>query len=376
MFGYNYFARPFANWNQRAGETVVMPEPEPEIPAPEAAYASLSPREKVTQMLAVPLVATESAPVSTEWLERENPGFLLIFGDQLRKSQITEVIAALRSLPKAQGKLLLPAIAVDHEGGEVQRLNGIGYTELPSWRELCAAEESERQELLQQSSWELAETGVNFVLAPMLDLAASNNILGSRVCGADVDLVASRSAEFSTEFMNKNILPVYKHFPGIGRATRDLHFNFTQVAVDDETSELYRNLLNSFPQAGVMVTHAGVSNSADPNTPCSLSPECVGALHRYFPLTLTFTDSLTMEAAFYSQAGEARQTLAEVSVQAVRAGNDVLLYDQAVSDEDLEMIVAALVTNYETDEDFARRVDDSVQKIILYKEFLNLIILE
>ncbi len=376
MLGYNYFAKPFANRNQRAGETVVVAEPEPEIPATAAAYNSLTPREKVTQMLAVPLVATESAPVSTEWLERENPGFLLVFGDELRKSQITEVIAALRSLPQSRGKLLLPAVAVDHEGGEVQRLNGIGYTELPSWRELCAAEESERQELLEQSSRELAETGVNFVLAPVLDLAVNNHILGNRVCGADSELVASSSAEFSEAFISKNILPVYKHFPGIGSATRDLHFNFAQVTVDDETSLLYNNLLNRFPQAGVMITHAGVSNSSDPNTPCSLSPECVGALHRYFPLVLTFTDSLTMEAVFYSQAGEARKTLAEVSAQAVRAGNDVLLYDQAVSDEDLAEIVAILVENYETDAVFARHVDDSVQKIILYKEFLDLIAAE
>lgn len=383
LLGYNYFAKPFAYLNEQAmeeadyAEKAALGDDQPETNSAttissDEISANLSPRAKIAQLMAVPLEASSDAAVSTEWVEQNNPGLLVVYGSELRKSSTTELLASFKSLPKAHGARLLPAMVVDHEGGKVQRLNGIGYTKLPSWSELCNLSDDERLEYLDQSSRELADTGINIVLAPVVDLAGPNAILGDRVCDDDWEKVASASAEFIKTFSSRNIISVLKHFPDIGSVTQDLHKSYARVAVSDESSELYRALLKQYPRTGVMISHAGVTNGGFADSPCSLNPDCVGALHGYFPTILTFTDSLNMQSAFYSPVGE-KKTLPLVSEEALAAGNTILLYDIGSTDDSLSEVLDYLENKYNADPGFAGVVDERVNLIIEYKNQLGLL---
>lgn len=384
--GYNYFEQPFeGRFNQPAPIAEEAAEPENPQLTPEMILESLSAEERIAQMLAVPVAiseepaaatdsaATSSAAISNQtttvptptWIEANNPGFLVVFGEEIRKSQATDSVENHLSSIKSRDYKLSPAIAVDHEGGTVQRLSGIGYTELPSWKDFCALDTIERLELLGRSAAELRSTGVNIIFAPVADTAASNGVLGSRICSGDYELVAARSEEAAGAYLAQGIMPVFKHFPGIGQVNVDLHRSFGSTVVSSESSELFRQLLANFPQAGVMITHVGVTNSVNSSEPCSLSEECVGALHKIFPNVLTFSDALGMRSAAYTPQGA--RTLPEISLQAVIAGEDVLVFDSGTSELELDEVKQALLEAYEADSVFADKVDASVRKILAYK---------
>jgi beta-N-acetylhexosaminidase len=400
--GYNYFARPFAglsrNQEQPSEETLAPGNEQAEF-TPEVVFEKLSEREKVLQMIAAPVVlggdsalagvaqpATSSAatgsavqpmvstPTSTvpaatgsaeAWVERNNPGFITFFGEKISRSEAEKTIDRYKSLARLWEQPLVSAIAVDHEGGTVQRLSGAGFTLLPSWQELCALDVTERDGFLKLSSEELSSIEVDFVFAPVLDVADFNPALRNRICSGDHETVLERATSFALAFRDREVTPVFKHFPGIGATTRDLHFGFDRVTVDPLDSRLFRVLLETFPDAAVMVSHVGVENQY-PNVPCSLSKPCIDELYTVFPDVMVFPDALNMTAAAYTTDGT-RKDLKQVAAEAVLAGNTVLVFGTELDGDDLEDITAELVAQYQSDPAVRQAVDASVKKIIAYK---------
>ena len=53
--------------------------------------------------------------------------------------------------------------------------------------------------------------------------------------------------------------------------------------------------------------------------------------------------------------------------EALRAGNDVLVFGPLVSSQEIDEVMAQLILNYEQDETFKERVDESVKKILSYQ---------
>jgi hypothetical protein len=85
-----------------------------------------------------------------------------------------------------------------------------------------------------------------------------------------------------------------------------------------------------------------------------------------------FSDALEMAAAAYDKDNpRVPKSLLNVSREAVLAGNNVLVYGQAVSSEQLLVIAKELAKEYESSPQFKFYVDQSVQKIIEYKYETN-----
>ena len=196
LLGVNYFFEPFKN----LGKPAIVQEIVSALPS-----VGPSASDQVNKIMAFPLDLSASTAASVDWERINKFGFTTIFGEKIS----SQSAALLKNLNNQ--------IIVDHEGGTVQRFAGAGFTKVPSWRDLCAMPEASMSAVLKKSAQELKNIGVDIVLAPVTDLANSNQVLKSRICSAEVDLVASRSAQLIALLTQQEILPVIKQFPGIGK---------------------------------------------------------------------------------------------------------------------------------------------------------------
>jgi beta-N-acetylhexosaminidase len=148
-------------------------------------------------------------------------------------ADLTQEIHALRNPPLV--------IAVDHEGGRVQRFRD-GFTALPAMRELGWTWDHGQQhgrQLAQEVGFvlaaELLAHGVDFTMAPVLDIDwRASSVIGDRAFHSDPRAVAELARSLLHGFRQAGMNGVGKHFPGHGHATADSHH---EVPVDERTFE-------------------------------------------------------------------------------------------------------------------------------------------
>jgi beta-N-acetylhexosaminidase len=136
----------------------------------------------------------------------------------------------------ATGQPLL--IALDQEGGKVQRLKS-PFTPIPPARQLgLKATAAEVEALARQVARELCLVGVNMNLAPVLDVARGPDCpLWDRSYGRDPQLVATMGTAAIRGFLAGGIIPVAKHFPGLGDTSLDSHEELALAESDNASRE-------------------------------------------------------------------------------------------------------------------------------------------
>lgn len=380
LLGFNYFFEPFkkAMVKQFSKDQEIQVETplEENNNAVEVVFDKLDDKDKVGQLLAWPILIEKdkvndddlTQEIFLDLLNRKKPGFYTLFGDKISSMSAKLVIEQLKN---SNQSVLEPWIAVDHEGGKVQRLNGDGFTKLASWNSICETDKQSVQRILGKSARELKEVGVDVVLAPMVDVGPPTGVLNTRLCSFDSNNVVENANVFINAFKEQGILSVLKHFPGIGKVNVDLHKEYAVGRVGVEDVFVYRTLLDLSPEIGVMVSHIGIDNQYV-DVPCSLSADCVGELTNNFPNVLVFSDALDMKAAFYvpeasDEVKLKEPTLEDISKKAILAGNNVLIYGPTVDIKQLSNVYAMLVEEYNSGGEFKQKVDQSVKKIISYK---------
>jgi beta-N-acetylhexosaminidase len=302
--------------------------------------------------------ASQSAYLSM--VSQHKPGFIVLFGERIPMSTASEVITSIANEVTEDER---PLIAVDHEGGRVQRLNGAGFTLLPTWRRVCNQTAEQRTALLATSAAELKQTGVDIVFAPVVDVAANNPVLSDRACSGDAELVGAAASDFAAAFSAQGILPVIKHYPGSGSATVDTHRKPASVLITERDVFPFKFVLDTYPQIGVMTAHAAVENqSAD--IACSLSPACVRQLFDLYPDVVVFTDALEMEAARFNSAAPAQpKALEAVAIEAIMAGNNVLVFGNGVPPAEIDRVMDRIRLEYANSATFRELVNASIEKI-------------
>ncbi len=146
-------------------------------------------------------------------------------------SELTASIHALRSPP------LL--IAVDHEGGRVQRFRE-GFTRIPPMRELGKLWDQHpkrARHLAQQAGYvlaaELRACGVDFSFTPVLDVDfGSSSVIGDRAFHADPQAIADLAHSLLQGLRQGGMPTVGKHFPGHGYVRADSHL---EIPVDERS---------------------------------------------------------------------------------------------------------------------------------------------
>jgi beta-N-acetylhexosaminidase len=331
----------------------------------------LSTKEKIAQLLAVPLDVNELVKNSSEsasmlnYIENNNPGFIVYFGEKISTT------SALLATATVSGYLnetkYAPLIAVDHEGGIVQRLNGEGFTKLEAWQKIVTTYSSAQQKaVFNQSARELKAVGVSIVFAPVIDLASNSAVLKTRVA-SDLNQTYDAASNFIYAFSQNGVMSVVKHFPGIGSISKDPHNTVSTIELSQTDTEIFSKILDKFANIGVMTTHVRLENKLSGKV-CSLSEECLSQFAKSYPKVLLFTDDLTMKAAAAQSGTIEEKDITQIAIEAIKAGNDVLVFGKGVDTIVLEKVSFTLQKEYEDSENFKAKIDYSVQKILELKK--------
>ena len=253
--------------------------------------------------LMVDIAGTELTSEDARLLSHPLVGSVILFTRNYRDvAQLTSLTAAIRAL---RSPALL--IAVDHEGGRVQRFRE-GFTRLPAARLLGRRYAQDRREALslaQSVGWlmasELRAVGVDFSFAPCVDLDYGvSEIIGDRAFHKDPDVVAALGVAYMSGMREAGMAGVAKHFPGHGAVIADSHVALPvdrRKFVDLEADIRPYRLLVENNLAAVMGAHV-VFPAVDP-TPASLSKHWItGVLRRELGFHgCVFADDLSMAGA-------------------------------------------------------------------------------
>ena len=204
----------------------------------------------------------ELGPDDVERLAHPQVGGVILFARNFASPvQLVSLTRAIRAVRSPQ---LL--IAVDHEGGRVQRFRQ-GFTAIPPMRELGRAWDKDAAEALAAAracgyvmGAELQAHGVDLTFAPVLDVDhGSSSVIGDRSFHADPNVVAVLAESLQAGLGAAGMASVGKHFPGHGYVRADSHH---ELPVDDRPlAQIMKSDLVPFQRlaragmAGVMPAH-------------------------------------------------------------------------------------------------------------------------
>jgi beta-N-acetylhexosaminidase len=167
----------------------------------------------------IDIEGTELSAADRELLQHPQVGGLIFFARNYReRTQLEDLVAAIRA---ERPELLL---AVDQEGGRVQRFRG-DFTRLPSMQALVQhADEQQLRDVGWLLAAELLAVGVDFSFAPVLDADDHHcRIVGDRSFAADAQQVAALVRPFMAGMHEAGMATTGKHFPGHGNVLEDSH---------------------------------------------------------------------------------------------------------------------------------------------------------
>lgn len=198
-------------------------------------------------------------------------------------------------------------IAVDHEGGRVQRFKE-GFTHLPAMARLGKVYDENPSLALQQANscgWvlaaELLNIGVDFSFTPVLDLNHGNSsVIGDRAFHSDPDVVVKLAGALIDGMHAAGMKCVGKHFPGHGFVAADSHLD---LPIDERSmAEIERDLsvfshLNDKLDA-IMPAHVVYSQVDD--KPAGFSKIWLDKLRQDLGFKgIIFSDDLSMQGAHF-----------------------------------------------------------------------------
>ncbi len=294
--------------------------------------------------------------------------------------QSLAAVTAMNAAFTAASPGLPPFIALDQEGGSIERLTGdVGFTEIPSAARIAAAQSPKGAgEVYQTMAEGLSALGFNLNFGPVVDLNVNpdNPIIAryGRAYGRDATRVAAYAGAFVAAHHRERMLTVLKHFPGHGSSRQDSHAGFVDITKSWQADELepYRTLIRNGLADMVMVGHLfhqkfAVDTDAQP--PASLSRTWItGVLRNQLGFDgVVISDDLEMSAIREHFGFRA------AIVRAVKAGTDILLFSNTVQYRIglAEEVRNILIEEAGRDAAFKARIVESYDRIIELKQQLG-----
>lgn len=266
------------------------------------------------------------------------------FANRVQLAALTVELHALRGSP-------LPPllIAVDHEGGRVQRFRD-GFLHIPPMRQFGAIWDKSPTRALAAATdagfvlgGELRRDGVDFSFTPVLDLDwGESSVIGDRAFHAKPAVVTALARALSHGLLLAGMQNCGKHFPGHGWTRADSHY---ELPVDDRSLEAILDQdgaaferFGSPALASVMTAHVVYSNVD--SRPATFSPLWLRSVlrDRLAFDGVIFSDDLSMEGAVGMGSIEDR------ALAALTAGCDMILVCNA-PDQAQRVVACDLIQN-------------------------------
>ena len=266
------------------------------------------------------------SPADRDLLREPAVGGVILFARNFASvEQVTDLVSEIRAL---RSPPLL--IAVDHEGGRVQRFRD-GFTVMPAMRDIGREYDRDRDSALaiaRKAGWliasELRAAGIDLSFGPCVDLDwGISEIIGNRSFHRKPEVVSELAGAFARGQRSAGMAAVAKHFPGHGAVVADSHLRLPVdrrdygLILDDMRP--YESMISTGVVAGVMLAHI-VYQEID-NMPAGFSEYWI---QRELRTRLgfggaVFCDDLSMKAtaSYGSMADRARLAL--------QAGCDMIL---------------------------------------------------
>ncbi|SDE70461.1 glycoside hydrolase family 3 N-terminal domain-containing protein [Auraticoccus monumenti] len=204
--------------------------------------AAMGPEEQAGQLLMVGISANQPASAGVvDQLDGHHISSILLL------ENTTNGVETVRALTdRVREELQTPdgvrtLVAADQEGGQVQRLQGPGFSEMPPASEQAGLGADGLESAAEDWGGELADAGVDLDLAPVADVVPAgtedtNAPIGQlgRGYGSDPDEVSALVRAFVRGMDAADVATSVKHFPGIGAVEGNT--DFTADVVDSTTT--------------------------------------------------------------------------------------------------------------------------------------------
>ncbi|MEM9857662.1 MAG: glycoside hydrolase family 3 N-terminal domain-containing protein [Bacteroidota bacterium] len=268
-------------------------------------------------------------------------------------------------------------IALDHEGGKVNRLKE-KYSFPPTVSAKYLGETASLDSVRfygEIYASTLAGLGFNVNFAPVVDLAINkdNPVIHKieRSYSANADSMVLFAEAMINAHDQFGVLPVLKHFPGHGSSHADTHLGIADVTNYWQPQELkpYRRLIDSAKVHAVMTAHIVNKKLDSLGLPGTLSKQMVTGLLR---------DSLNFEGVVFSDDMQMHAItkyygLEKAIEYSINAGVDILIFSNNIPNskertvDAVHRIVKQLVEEGKIDQD---RINASYRRIVKLKSGL------
>jgi Beta-glucosidase-related glycosidases len=329
----------------------------------DSVFDNMTKEERIGQLFMIvanPLAETRNINMLIRLVnEQKIGGILFQRGDPESQVKVTNRLQREARVPLF--------IALDGEWGLSMRLTNT--TRFPKNMMLGAISDNK---LIEQYGEEVGrqcrEMGIHINFAPVADINSNvrNPVIGNRSFGENPEEVTKKVIAYSRGLEKAGIIAVSKHFPGHGDTQSDSH-NLLPVIRHNikrlKEVEIYpfeKYIRSGF--SGIMVGHLDIPALGTKGRPSSFSYEVVTDLLRdkLGFSGLCFTDGLAMKGAV-TEKNES------ISVQALKAGNDVLVGPVSVEKE-FEAVLRAVRRKELKQSD----LDERCRRILCYKYIVGL----
>lgn len=276
-----------------------------------------------------------------ELLQQPQVGGMILFSRNIESpQQVRELTDHMRQI---RPDIL---IAVDQEGGRVQRLKQ-NFSLLPAMGRLGDLYKTQTQQAIQlaeQCGWlmasEVLAVGIDFSFAPVLDINDISDVIGDRAFADNIDDIIVLANAFMLGMKKAGMATTGKHFPGHGSVKADSHI---AAAIDPRSyQEIEQKDMQSFiqlmPQLDALMPAHVIYPAVDEN-PAGFSPFWIQEVLRKklnFQGVL-FSDDLSMQAACVAGGADAR------ILAALNAGCDMGL---VCNDREAACLALSALDNY------------------------------
>ncbi|MFB2681107.1 beta-N-acetylhexosaminidase [Shewanella mangrovisoli] len=220
--------------------------------------------------LMLDLLSLDVSEAEAEMLRHPQVGGLILFSRNFASRE--QLITLVQQIRQIRPEIL---IAVDHEGGRVQRFRD-GFTLIPAMGDILPAAKGD---MLLAKRWacelgflmaiELLACDIDLSFAPVLDLNGISQVIGKRSFSAKPDEVIALAESFIEGMSEAGMGAVGKHFPGHGSVAADSHI---AQPIDEREAEAifnqdilpFKELIAKDKLSGIMPAHV-IYPKVDPN---------------------------------------------------------------------------------------------------------------